>query len=91
MYLILYNLLTEVMPLLRRLHALRSEMLHLVKELQYALFVVIECAWQGLLTGARRSHALDELLTAHRQFLSAVISGALLDEKTKVFLFLLKN
>lgn len=81
-------IVTEVMPLLRRLHALRSEMVHFVKELQYALFVVIECAWQRLSTGARKLHALDQLLSAHRQFLSAVTAGALLDDTTKVNFFL---
>lgn len=79
----------ELAPVINRLHAYTSEMVHFIHQMQYyILFEVIECSWVAFIKRVQSAKALDDILEAHEQFLNAVRVGIFLDNETKQSLFL---
>ncbi|KAL1528856.1 hypothetical protein AB1Y20_010179 [Prymnesium parvum] len=70
-------------PIMHGCHLLRNEMIHFVCNLQYYLkFEVIECSWDDLLRKLSAASEFEELLAAHREFMAALRSKALLGPET---------
>jgi gamma-tubulin complex component 3 len=54
----------------------------------YTLFEVIECSWANFTKRVQSAKALDDILSAHEDFLNEVRVGTFLDSKTKDTLYL---
>jgi len=54
----------------------------------YILFEVIECSWTNFIKRVKNAKALDDILSAHEDFLNEVRVGAFLDNETKTTLYL---
>lgn len=54
----------------------------------YILFEVIECSWTQFIKRVQNAKALDDILSAHEDFLNLVRVGAFLDNETKSTLYL---
>ncbi|CRK96811.1 CLUMA_CG009915, isoform A [Clunio marinus] len=83
------NNFSELSSVTYRLQAYTSEMIHFIHQMQYyILFEVIECSWVTFIKRVQSAKALDDILEAHQQFLSAVRVGIFLDNETKHTLYL---
>ncbi|XP_063223850.1 gamma-tubulin complex component 3 isoform X3 [Bacillus rossius redtenbacheri] len=72
----------ELVPLMKQMHLLISEMVHFVHQMQYyLLFEVLECSWDELIKQVHQAESLDDIILAHHVFLLNVKSGALLDSE----------
>lgn len=72
-------------PILQQAHLLTSEMVHFIHQMQYyILFEVLECSWDVLIKQVQQAEALDDIISAHQNFLLAVKAGALLDDNSQV-------
>ncbi|XP_023302267.2 gamma-tubulin complex component 3 [Lucilia cuprina] len=79
----LRSMATELNKVLYRLHLFTSEMIHFIHQMQYyILFEVIECSWAELQERVQQAKALDDILNAHDEFLSAIKCGAFLDSSS---------
>ncbi len=68
---------------LRRCHTLRAEMAHFVTNLQYyIMFEVLEHSWQQFMEEMTLAKDLDGLIDAHERYLEAIVSKALLGERS---------
>lgn len=74
------------MPAVMQLmHILTAEMIHLVRQMQYyILFEILEFNWEELTKKLESAESLDDVITAHNQFLDAVRTGAFLEESAGV-------
>jgi gamma-tubulin complex component 3 len=60
-------------------------MVHFVHQMQYyILFEVLECSWDVLIKQVQQAEALDDIISAHLNFLLTVKAGALLDDNSQV-------
>ncbi|PSN36317.1 hypothetical protein C0J52_15165 [Blattella germanica] len=76
--------LPELTPVLQQAHLLTSEMVHFIHQMQYyILFEVLECSWDILIKRVQQAEALDDIISAHENFLLTVKAGALLDENSR--------
>lgn len=77
------------MPAVMQLmHILTAEMIHLVRQMQYyILFEILEFNWEELTKKLESAESLDDVITAHNQFLDAVRIGAFLDESAGVSVY----
>jgi len=68
---------------LRRCHLLRAEMAHFVANLQYyIMFEVLEESWAAFTAEMAGAANLDGLIEAHERYLEAIVSKALLGERS---------
>ncbi|XP_035723078.1 gamma-tubulin complex component 3 homolog [Vespa mandarinia] len=80
----IFRKMPEILPIQNQIHLITSSMVHLVHQLQYYfLFEVIECSWDAFNKQLGQASSLDEIITAHDQFVDAVRRGILLDEKSQ--------
>jgi gamma-tubulin complex component 3 len=76
---------SELGPILKQVHLLTSEMVHFIHQMQYyILFEVLECSWDVLIKQVQQAEALDDIISAHQNFLLTVKAGALLDDNSQV-------
>ncbi|XP_064473706.1 gamma-tubulin complex component 3-like isoform X2 [Ornithodoros turicata] len=76
--------LPECLPVLHRCHLMLAEMMHFMQEVQYYIvFEVIECAWAELQTKVEHAQDLDQIIKAHEEFLSTIMTRALLDTDSR--------
>jgi gamma-tubulin complex component 3 len=60
-------------------------MVHFIHQMQYyILFEVLECSWDVLTKQVEQAEALDDIISAHQNFLLTVKAGALLDDNSQV-------
>lgn len=79
-------------PLLRQCNELTSEMVHFIRQTQYYfLFEVLECSWNQLIEQVHQAESLDEVISAHQQFLLTVKAGVFRDEYHEVNYFIEAN
>ena len=76
--------LPELRVVLHGVQLLTTEMVHMVHQMQYYMtFEVLECSWHTLMDHLKSAQSLDDVIAAHDHFLSRIVSGALLDQKSK--------
>ena len=72
--------LPAVRHTLHRSHLLRAEMLQLINSIQYyVMFEVLETSWQQLEQQMSKAAGLDDLIMAHKGYISSIMKGAMLD------------
>ncbi|XP_042149058.1 gamma-tubulin complex component 3 [Ixodes scapularis] len=82
----------ECLPVLHQCDILLAEMMHFMQQVQYYMvFEVIECAWAELETRVDQAQDLDEVVKAHDDFLSALMTRALLDPESRDILSELRS
>ncbi|XP_023329141.1 gamma-tubulin complex component 3 homolog [Eurytemora carolleeae] len=75
--------LTELRPVLHHANLIASEMIHFVHQMAYYItFEVMECGWDTLVKQIDTAETLEDVIQAHEEFLSTIISRALLDHRT---------
>lgn len=63
----------EIRPIMQQLHVLTSEMVHFIHQIQYyILFEVLECSWAALIEQVNKAESLDDVLSAHQEFLKTI-------------------
>ncbi|VDD82696.1 unnamed protein product [Mesocestoides corti] len=73
----------DLTPILHVVQLLCAEFRHFVLQLQYYVnFEALECAWEALVQKINDATDLDEVINAHKGFLSNVISRCLLDRSS---------
>ncbi|ESO02035.1 hypothetical protein HELRODRAFT_65285, partial [Helobdella robusta] len=78
-----FRLYPEFLPILHTCHLIGSEMLHFVQQIQYYInFEVLECSWVDLMSRIEEAHDLDQVISAHNNFLSSIVSRSLLDSQS---------
>lgn len=89
-YVLFFQSLVELSPVLQQLYLLSAEMIHLIHQLQYYfLFEVMECSWDKLNCTVQQAESLDDIIKAHNQFLARIKAGALVDDSSEVSLSVL--
>jgi len=77
----------ELGPILHMANLLASEMIHFVHQMAYYItFEVMECGWARLVKQIDLAESMDDVLTAHEEFLSTLVAKALLDERSREIL-----
>eukprot|EP00088_Acartia_fossae_P006660 TRINITY_DN13076_c0_g1_i1.p1 TRINITY_DN13076_c0_g1~~TRINITY_DN13076_c0_g1_i1.p1 ORF type:complete len:818 (+),score=159.85 TRINITY_DN13076_c0_g1_i1:251-2455(+) len=75
--------LREMTAVLHQAHLLNSEMVHFIHQMAYYItFEVMECGWDKLLKQIDSAESLEDVIQAHEEFLSSLVTRALLDEGT---------
>jgi len=75
--------INEVSPVLHQANLLACEMIHFVHQMAYYItFEVMECGWDLLVKQIDTAETLEDVIQAHEEFLSTLVSRALLDEKS---------
>ena len=75
----------ELAPIFHQCHALGSEMVHFVQQVQYYInFEVLECSWDELLTKVQSASDLDDVIAAHQVFIDTIVTRCLLDNSSTV-------
>ena len=76
--------IAELRPVLHLANLVASEMIHFIHQMAYYItFEVMECGWDALVKQINHAESLDEVITAHDEFLSTLIARALLDERSR--------
>jgi len=74
----------ELSPVLHLANLVASEMIHFIHQMAYyTTFEVMECGWDKLNKQINMAESLDEVISAHDDFLCTLVSRALLDEKSR--------
>jgi len=61
-----------------------SEMIHFIHQMAYyTTFEVMECGWDSLNKMINTAESLDEIISAHEEFLGTLVSRALLDDRSR--------
>jgi len=77
------NQLKEIRAVLHQAQLLNSEMVHFIHQMAYYItFEVMECGWDTLLKKIDTAESLEDVIQAHEEFLSSLVTRALLDEGT---------
>ncbi|XP_012268384.2 gamma-tubulin complex component 3 isoform X2 [Athalia rosae] len=80
----IFRKMPEVLPIQNHIHLITSSMVHLVHQMQYYfLFEVIECSWDIFAKQLGQASSLDDIITAHNNFVESVKRGTLLDENSQ--------
>ena len=59
-------------------------MIHFIHQMAYyTTFEVMECGWDKLHKQINQAESLDEVITAHDDFLCTLVSRALLDDRSR--------
>ena len=59
-------------------------MIHFIHQMAYyTTFEVMECGWDSLNKMINTSESLDEIIEAHKDFLTTLVSRALLDDRSR--------
>ena len=67
--------LPELSPALHQANHVCSEMIHFIHQLAYYVtFEVMECGWDTLVKDIDNSVSLDEVISAHQDFLNTLIA-----------------
>ncbi|XP_037090539.1 gamma-tubulin complex component 3-like, partial [Pollicipes pollicipes] len=83
--------LTETSVVLHLADVLTSQMVHFIHQLAYYItFEVMECSWADLTSKVKRADSLDEVISAHTEFLNTIMSRALLDDTSQDMLHQLR-
>uniref|UniRef100_H2ZAA7 Uncharacterized protein n=1 Tax=Ciona savignyi TaxID=51511 RepID=H2ZAA7_CIOSA len=84
--------LTTLQGVLHNCHTLAVEMVHFVHQMQYYIaFEVLECSWADLQEKLEESKDLDEVITAHHDFLQSLMKRCLLDQGSSNLLMQLRS
>nr|XP_002131421.1 gamma-tubulin complex component 3 homolog [Ciona intestinalis] len=84
--------LTNLQGVLHNCHTLAAEMVHFVHQMQYYIaFEVLECSWADLQEKLEQSKDLDEIITAHHDFLQSLMKRCLLDQPSSNLLMQLRS
>jgi len=76
--------LPELVPVLHLANLVASEMIHFIHQMAYyTTFEVMECGWDSLNKMINTSESLDEIIEAHKDFLTTLVSRALLDDRSR--------
>merc|ERR1719414_791127 len=68
---------------LHQANLLASEMIHFVHQMAYYItFEVMECGWDLLVKQIDTAETLEDVIQAHEEFLSTLVSRSLLDERS---------
>jgi len=79
--------IVELAPVLHLANLVASEMIHFVHQMAYYItFEVMECGWDALIKQINLAESLDEVISAHDEFLCTLVSRALLDERSREIL-----
>ncbi|KAH9285518.1 Gamma-tubulin complex component 3 [Echinococcus granulosus] len=79
-----HGLSADLTPILHVVQLLGAEFRHFVLQFQYYVnFEALECAWVALGAKIQSANDLDEVIEAHKAFLSNVISRCLLDQNSR--------
>jgi len=79
--------IVELAPVLHLANLVASEMIHFVHQLAYYItFEVMECGWDALIKQINLAESLDEVISAHDEFLCTLVARALLDERSREIL-----
>jgi len=79
--------IVELAPVLHLANLVASEMIHFVHQMAYYItFEVMECGWDALIKQINQAESLDEVISAHDEFLCTLVSRALLDERSREIL-----
>ena len=74
----------ELSPVLHLANLVASEMIHFIHQMAYyTTFEVMECGWDKLHKQINLAESLDEVITAHDDFLCTLVSRALLDDRSR--------
>lgn len=80
----LFRKIRELKPVMHIIHILTSKMIHFIHQTQYYfLFEVLECSWAEMQNQVNKAECLDNIITAHTNFLASVQRGVLLDESSR--------
>ncbi|XP_046746973.1 gamma-tubulin complex component 3 isoform X2 [Diprion similis] len=80
----IFRKMPEVLPIQNHIHLITSSMVHLVHQMQYYfLFEVIECSWDVFARQLGQATSLDDIISAHNNFVESVRRGTLLDENSQ--------
>lgn len=75
----------QLKDVLHKGYLLRMEMIHFIRNLHnFMMFEVMECAWTDLASNIERASTLDELVSAHQQYLTEIVNKALMVEDAPV-------
>jgi len=75
--------LAEISPVLHQANLLASEMIHFVHQMAYYItFEVMECGWDLLVKQIDTAETLEDVIQAHEEFLSTLVSRSLLDVRS---------
>jgi len=78
------NDLARMKQLLRTFAMTRHKMVHFISNLQsYLMFEVLESGWKDLVSKLQSSRTLDEVISAHNEYLDEIVIKSLLDNVTK--------
>ena len=76
--------LPELGPVLHLANLVASEMIHFIHQMAYyTTFEVMECGWDSLNKMINTAESLDEIIEAHKDFLTTLVSRALLDDRSR--------
>jgi len=76
--------LPELSPVLHLANLVASEMIHFIHQMAYyTTFEVMECGWDSLNKKINTAESLDEIISAHEEFLGTLVSRALLDDRSR--------
>jgi len=79
--------IVELAPVLHLANLVASEMIHFVHQLAYYItFEVMECGWDALIKQINLAESLDDVISAHDEFLCTLVARALLDERSREIL-----
>ena len=74
----------ELSPVLHLANLVASEMIHFIHQMAYyTTFEVMECGWDKLNKQINTAESLDEIISAHDDFLCTLVSKALLDDRSR--------
>ncbi|KAL7301860.1 hypothetical protein TKK_0005465 [Trichogramma kaykai] len=80
----MFRKMPELLPIQKYIHLITSSMVHLVHQMQYYfLFEVIECSWDIFTKHLGQAASLDDIISAHTNFINSVKRGTLLDEQSQ--------
>ncbi|XP_054706621.1 gamma-tubulin complex component 3-like [Uloborus diversus] len=84
-YLKLQAKIPAVTSVLHQCHIILAQMVHFVQQMQYYMaFEVMECCWADLLLKISSAKDLDQVISAHENFLDTLLTRALLDEESLI-------
>ena len=76
--------LPELSPVLHLANLVASEMIHFIHQMAYyTTFEVMECGWDSLNKMINTAESLDEIISAHEEFLGTLVARALLDDRSR--------
>jgi len=74
----------ELRPMVSRLESLRMNMFHLIQNLQYyIMFDVLETAWKELVESVDKGKDLDDIISAHRDYLRLILDRVFLSDASR--------